>query len=333
MYLQGPLWRKNSQKIIGFLNGLPVSDWRSIRIVVAFSGGIDSLFLMLALRELQKKYKYILLPVHINHGVLPEDDLYGNLAQLAAVKAGLSCQVIKSETSFSGSNLEEEMRIERYRILQEFCRKNKANYLAVAHHADDQAETVFANIVRGCGIRGLAGMAGISGAILRPLLKISKNEIREMILKTDFPYYEDKLNYSRNHRRNQIRNSILPFIEKTLAVSPLEGLLALSENMTELNSFLEGEELKIERKIDLAGGGQGEYSFSRAKFLKLSVFWRRKIIGRLITSGLKKNPSRPNILKIDFWIESGQRPALKFRGLVWSRSKEGRITLFGSQHS
>lgn len=333
MYLQGPSWRKNSQKIIDFLNGLPITDWSSVRIVLAFSGGLDSLFLMLALQELQKKYRYTLLPIHINHGVLLEDGLYGDLARLVATKIGLDCQVIKSKVLFNGSNLEEKMRLERYRILKEFCRQKKADYVAVAHHADDQAETVFANVIRGCGVKGLAGMSGVNGAVIRPLLKISKNEIREMVLKTNFPYYEDKLNYSGNHRRNQIRNLVFPFVEKTLAVSPLDSLLALSENMTELNSFLEGEELKIEKNIELVGSAQSEYSFSRVDFLNLSVFWRRRIVNKLLISVLNKIPSRQNILKINLWIESGQRPTLKFKGLTWQRSKDRRISLCGSQHS
>lgn len=326
MYLQGALWRKNAQKIIGFLNAL-ASDWSGKKIVVAFSGGADSLFLLLALRELQKKYGYILLPVHIHHGILAEDDLYASLAELAADKVGLTCAVLRAKVDPGRGNLEERMRIERYRLLEEFRQRQQVDYIAVAHHAEDQAETVIANIFRGCGLDGLVGMAEVNASIFRPLLKVSKKEILAMILQTKYFYYEDKLNYVKDCRRNQIRNKLLPLIKKATAVSPTESLLALSENMSELRDFIKAEEVEIEKRIALSEEEKNVFSFSRMEFLKLPVFWRRKMVRKFFDLGIKKVPSRKDVLKIDAWIESGQQPRLKFKEICWERTKNKKVTL------
>ncbi len=327
MYLQGPQWRKNVQKIIDAISRLPVSDWRNRKLAVAFSGGMDSLFLLLALKELQKKYGYTLLPVYIDHGFLAEDSLYGDVARIVARKIGLNCRILKSEAIFSCNNLEEQMRIERYRQLKKFLQVQKAEYIVVAHHADDQAETILANLIRGCGIAGLAGMAEVNGVIFRPLLKISKGDIRSMILATRFPYYEDKLNYSKKGRRNQLRNTILPLFERTTGVSLAERLLTLGENMTDINDFFLEEENRIKQKICFTAIKNKAYEFSRIEFLKLPIFWRRATIKKLFFLFAKSIPSRKDILKIDSWIEAGRKPKLNFKKITWERTKDKKIIL------
>ncbi len=331
MYLQGNVWRKSAQKIIAFLNRLP--DLDSKKLVVAFSGGMDSLFLLLALVDLQRKYGYEILPVHINHRLLPEDNLYADLANLATLKLKIPCLIVESTLPVGKNNLEKKMRDERYRLLRKIKKDHSADYIVVAHHANDQTETIFANLIRGCGVNGLRGMRGINGDIIRPLLKISKDDIRQAVLATKFSYYEDRLNYDTQGRRNKIRRDLIPFIERRTGADLTEVFLTLGENMTDLASFIAEEKNKIRKSIGLTGDRNIGYSFSRIKFTGLTVFWRREIIRDIFSSISGRIPSQKDILKIDFWLEKGQLSELGFKNTLWKRSRDKKITVFGLSHS
>jgi len=212
MFFQSPGWRKVSQRIIKNLNKLP--DLADGRVVVALSGGQDSVFLLTALLELRKKYKYELFPAYIYHGLISENDLYQAMAVLCAQKLGLNCEIFRIKPCPRRVNLEDWMRNERYRLLESYRKKISANYIAVAHHEDDQAETVLAHVIRGCGIKGLAGMPFKRGKIIRPIIEVSKTDIITLSHDTKLPYYNDKLNYPLKYQRNKIRHRLLPYLKK-----------------------------------------------------------------------------------------------------------------------
>jgi len=237
MFFKGNIWRKASQRIIKLLNTLPAIY--KCRVIVAISGGQDSVFLLAALTELQRKYKYELLPVYIHHCLIPENDLYSKIAILNAKKLGKECEVF-SITARSGKiNLEEWMRNERYRLLEKYRQKTQANYIAVAHHQDDQAETVLAHILRGCGVKGLSAMPFRRDKIIRPIINIPKSDIEALILKTDLPYYNDKSNYPLFHQRNRIRRELLPYLKKNFNPQISSCLVKLADAAREATNKFE----------------------------------------------------------------------------------------------
>ncbi len=326
MYLQGAVWRKNSQKIIRFLNTLPPLKGKGL--VVAFSGGADSLFLLVVLKELQKKYHYDLYPVHINHLLLKEDPLYADLAVLAANKLGLDCTVVEANVKAQRGNLEELMRETRYQILEEERRKKQADFILTAHHAKDQAETVLGNMVRGCGLRGLQGIPAQNGFILRPLLEVKKEAIVEMLSQTRLPYYEDKLNYVSTGKRNKIRKNILPILEENLATSLEDNFLNLSKNIRDLNLFIEEEREKYLALIDFQKFLTEEtIVFSKNSFSKLNIFWKRELIRFFLNDLAGENFKRSDILKIEKWIKEGQRKELHFKKTLWQRKENKKIAM------
>jgi len=212
MLFSSEIWRGTSQKIIKHLNTLP--DIRESRIVVALSGGQDSVFLLAALTELRRKYRYELLPLHVNHKLIREDVLYMKLAILTAGKLGWGCALATIKPRPDGKNLEEWMREERYRLLEKYRKKTKAGYVAIAHHENDQAETVLAHIIRGCGPKGLSGMPFRRGKIIRPIIGVPKTDLDTLMRGTNLPYYNDKLNYSLDYQRNKIRHELLPYLKR-----------------------------------------------------------------------------------------------------------------------
>lgn len=233
MYFQGSIWRKVSQQIIRILNTLP--DARNCKIVVALSGGMDSVFMLAVLAQVKKKYRFELLPVYVNHGVQKEADLFGRIARSAAERMNLGCDILIVGKQPKSRNLENWMREERYRLLEAYRNKQKANYIAVAHHASDQAETVLAHLIRGAGMAGLRGMLPMRGKVVRPLLNCSKKDIKTLMQSSKLPYYEDKLNHSLNYQRNKIRHELIPYLEKEFNPRITERLAKLAENVQKEN--------------------------------------------------------------------------------------------------
>jgi tRNA(Ile)-lysidine synthase len=212
MFFSGNIWRKASQQIIKQLNTLP--DIQKSKVIVAFSGGQDSVFLLAALTELRKKYHYELYPVYIQHNLIPENNTYYKIALLSAGKIGWECVSFLIKPKPKRINSEDWMRSERYRLLEKHRKELGATYIAVAHHSDDQAETVLAHILRGCGIKGLSGMAFRWEKVIRPLLKLAKSDIEILMCDNNLPYYNDKTNYYLDYQRNKIRHELLPYLKK-----------------------------------------------------------------------------------------------------------------------
>lgn len=211
MWFQGKDWKKTRQNIINTLNTL---DIENSLLVVALSGGKDSLFLLTALASLEDKYSFELLPVHINHKIQKENKLFENIAKTQAKKLGKVCNVLEIEAIDKKKNLEEELRDKRYGLLEKFRKENKAKYIITAHHLDDQAETILAHIIRGSGIQGLKGMKARNNKVIRPILNTSRAEIEKLIHSTNLPYYEDRMNYSKDYQRGKIRNVLIPLLGK-----------------------------------------------------------------------------------------------------------------------
>jgi len=115
-------------------------------------------------------------------------------------------------------------------VLERHRRQKNAEYIAVAHHQSDQAETVLAHIIRGTGLRGLRGMLPVRNKIIRPLLHTSKKDIECLIHSTDLPYYNDRLNYPSAYQRNKIRHDLIPYLEKEFNPQITARLSKLAEN-------------------------------------------------------------------------------------------------------
>lgn len=235
MFFKGNIWRKVSQQIIKELNTLP--KIHSSNVVVAFSGGMDSVFLLTALTELRKKYKFNLYPLYIQHRLIPENETYCKIAVLCAKKLDWECKTVEIESPPRKANLEDWMRQERYRLLEEHRKQSKAAYIAAAHHEEDQAETVLSHIIRGCGLKGLSAMPFRRDNVIRPIIKVAKSDMENLIKSTDIPYYNDKLNYSLDYQRNKIRHSLLPYLRKNFNPQISTCLAKLADAAREVNKF------------------------------------------------------------------------------------------------
>lgn len=214
-------------------------------IVVGFSGGPDSLCLLHALASIADVYNLTLVPVHINHKLRPEADEEQIRAAKMCEKMGLDCNVFEVDCKAIAEELhistEEAGRYIRYEIFDDVCEDLQAEgvehdkiYVAVAHNADDQSETVLFRLLRGTGPTGLEGMpltrATEKGFLLiRPLLGVTRKEIEQYIEVNKLHPNIDQSNEGTDYTRNKIRNELIPYLEKNYNPKIRQALLRYAE--------------------------------------------------------------------------------------------------------
>lgn len=192
--------------------------YQNRRICVAFSGGMDSVCLLHALKEQAKTYALILSAVHIEHGIRGEESLRDmNFCRDLCKKWGIPLQIERFDVpklaGERGGSLEQNARAVRYQVFQMILDKGQADLVATAHHMDDVAETILFRLARGTGLSGMKAITEYGG-IVRPLLGVTRQEIATYVAKNGLPHVEDSTNADENYTRNYIRHSVLSAFEK-----------------------------------------------------------------------------------------------------------------------
>jgi tRNA(Ile)-lysidine synthase len=199
---------------------------RGQKILVAVSGGLDSMVLLHALEKLSARHKWKIAIAHFNHklrGRASDADEKLVRKTAAAMKLPITAESADVKLFAKKSKLSIEMaaRKLRHEFFVRAARERKIQTIALAHHADDQIELFFLRLLRGAGGEGLAGMKWESPsptdktiALVRPLLDFSKNELAEFARKNKIHFRDDLTNFSTDFLRNRIRNELLPLLRK-----------------------------------------------------------------------------------------------------------------------
>ena len=215
------------------------------RVLVGLSGGADSVALLLVLRELG----YKVYAIHCNFCLRGrESDRDERFVTKLCHKLRVPLRVIAFDTRSHARkqhiSLEMAARELRYRYFEEVRAEMMYSAIAVAHHKDDQAETLLLNIIRGTGIRGLAAMHPMNGHIIRPLLCVSRQEILNYLEERGQAYVSDSTNGERDAMRNRIRLDLMPLLKEHFNPNIVETLVRLSENVhTDLDAYKAGVNL------------------------------------------------------------------------------------------
>ncbi len=184
------------------------------RVVVALSGGPDSVALLAALVALSRELQVELFAAHLNHGLRGTESLRDEDHALAvASQLGVACVVDRLDISATCSNLEEKGRELRYGFLRRVARDIACHKIATGHTLDDQAETVLMRIVRGAGLDGLAGIPAVRAGIIRPLLGCERAQVVEFLAAQGLEACQDSSNLDRRFLRNRIRQDVLPMLD------------------------------------------------------------------------------------------------------------------------
>lgn len=189
------------------------------KVLVAFSGGGDSVFLLHMLNDIKDKYGFSLAAAHLNHSLREEADEEEFFSKNVAEELGIDffCKKtdIFSVSQKSGESCETAGRRVRYDFFESLKLEHGFNRIATAHHRDDNAETILMHFLRGSGANGLKGIEYLrSDGIIRPMLDVSKEEILECCREKGWNYVTDKSNFETVYTRNRVRIELIPQILK-----------------------------------------------------------------------------------------------------------------------
>ena len=189
------------------------------RVIVAVSGGPDSIALLKVLAMISEEYGLTLITAHLNHGLRKEADDEEQFVRRVSREMGITLESKKSDINSlkkgTGRSIEDISREVRYRFLNEAARKHDAHTIALGHNLNDQIETVLMNFLRGSGSEGLKGMLPARDSLyIRPLLGISRREILSFIEFHKIQYVTDASNTESLYLRNRIRHSLIPQLKK-----------------------------------------------------------------------------------------------------------------------
>lgn len=206
------------------------------RLLLAVSGGVDSMTLLDALVRLQDSLGVQLEVAHVHHGLrgrAADQDAAFVVAE--ARRRGLRAHVsrLNPERRRRGESVQSWARTARYGYLDAVASRVRASWIAVAHTLDDQAETVLLHILRGTGPRGLAGIPPVRQQIVRPLLGVSRAEVEAYAAARRLAFRVDASNASDAYLRNRIRHHLLPLLEEEYNPRIVQSLAALASLMRE----------------------------------------------------------------------------------------------------
>lgn len=264
------------------------------RIVVGFSGGPDSVFLVEMLLKLREKIDFDIVLVHINHLLRGEEaqrdeDFSINYGKSKGLKVFVRKINITSLGKEKGLSLEEAGREARYSFYKEVLEKSNSNKIALAHNKDDQIETFMFRLTRGTGLSGLEGIATKRDRYIRPISEIYKSEIVNYLDENNISYCIDSTNLENEFTRNSIRIDLIPFIEKRYNPKFKDKIFSLIEEIRDINIF-------IEKEIE-------QFSYDETINIESILKFPKSIRGKILSKYLYKYGLEVNRKKISL-IES-----------------------------
>ena len=230
---------KNVNKI---LNSLVSSG---DKILVGVSGGADSLALLYSLRAFSKTKKISLAVAHINHMARGFDsnsdaEFVTQISEKMELPFFLKEIDVNRECLKLKRSFQETARIIRYQFFNKILSEKSYTKIALGHTADDQVETILLNFIRGSGLKGLTGIPQTRGNIIRPFLKIYRNEIESYLNANNFSFRNDLSNNDSKYFRNKIRNELVPYLE---IYNP-----SIKKNLNEMSGILEQDEFLLSQR-------------------------------------------------------------------------------------
>lgn len=213
-------------------------------IIVAVSGGPDSMALLNALLSLKEKIKFNIVVAHVNHMIRAIADEETEYVKAFCDKYEIDCYIKKidviKKSELEKISTEEAGRNARYEFFDEVFKITNANKIAIAHNANDNAETVIMNIIRGTGVSGLKGIEPVrDNKYIRPLIEIQRSEIEEYCDEQNLNPKYDESNNENIYTRNKIRNLLIPYLKKEFNPSIIEAVNRLSDLASQENAYIE----------------------------------------------------------------------------------------------
>ncbi len=218
-------------------------------VVIGVSGGADSMCLLNIMEEIAKLMALKLAVVHIHHGIRKETaDRDAAFVEKYCTEHNIYCLIKRVDVPILskqwGMSEEETGRRVRYNAFKEVLNEISTDgqgKIAVAHNADDSAETVLLNLFRGSGIKGMAGILPVRENIIRPVLCLTRKEIEEYNETTGIEYVQDETNFVAEYTRNKLRLHILPAIKEAINPKVSEHINMAAQSLAQIDDYMESQ--------------------------------------------------------------------------------------------
>ncbi len=212
-------------------------------LLVAVSGGVDSVVLLDLLRRVQSEWKLRLKIIHLNHGIrgteADQDEAFvRKLTQTLQMEAIFEKRDVPAYQDEHQLGLEEAAREVRYQFYEWALTQTGFKKVALGHQKNDQAETILADFLRGAGMKGLSGIPVKRGPFIRPLLWASREEILRYANEKGLEFRQDSTNADVGYRRNRIRHELLPYLEEHFNTEIVEHASRMGTVFSEIESYL-----------------------------------------------------------------------------------------------
>ncbi len=254
-------------------------------VLVGVSGGPDSMALAHLLRTLAPRWDLRLGVAHLDHGLRPEAaEQEATLVESLARSLEMVCHQAKLTALPASGSLEERLRLRRYAFFQEIAAAHGYNKIALGHHADDNAEAVLMHLLRGSGIRGLAGIPPVRApGIVRPLIAARRAEILAYLERHAIAYALDPSNADLGFERNRVRHELLPLLSATFNPNLTQVLNRTAMLCREEEGWLEAH-LKPSM-VQAIGAADAEHLDLRVPVL---ASWPRPMQRRILRMALRQ---------------------------------------------
>lgn len=280
------------------------------RIVAGFSGGADSVCLLLVLEELRKQWDFSYCAVHVEHGIRGEESLAdAAFAEKFCKDRGIPFFVYHvdapGQAQREGLSLEEAARKLRYECFEQARCAWNGNKIAVAHHADDNAETVLFHLARGTGLRGLGGIPSKRDGIIRPLLCVTRREVEEYLEDKEINYCNDSTNVDVKYARNRIRWNVIPQMEQ-LNARAVEHMSELSDQLREIYDYVASVAWEKGQPA-LKAAGLGQWSLDKEWILSMEPVLQKEFLYQVLVkaAGSQKDVSTIHVESLRQLFEMG----------------------------
>lgn len=255
------------------------------RVLVALSGGADSVALLHLLHALAPTFPLTVLAAHLDHGMRLESSADADFVRSLCARLGVVLVEGRVDVPALAEErrrgLEETARDARRQFLRQAAAQHGCAAIALGHHRDDQAETVLFRLLRGSALSGLAAMRPRSAPFIRPLLFFSRRQIREFLAGRRLPFVEDASNRDLTFTRNRIRHQLLPLL-RDFNPRIEEHLTRFSSRLALEENYWEFEERRL--LVELCRFGESEVWLERGALLALHPAVRLRLLRRTLLS-------------------------------------------------
>ncbi len=292
--------RRTEEKVFSYIREHNLIR-RQDRILAGVSGGADSVCLLFLLLEYKKREPMELAVCHVNHGYRPDAAQDARYVETLCAREGIPFYLTEGNMEEIACrekcSMEDAGRRLRYRAFRQTAEEFGADRIAVAHNADDRAETMLFHLFRGSGLKGLLGIAPRRQEIIRPILCLERREVEEYLAGRGIGFCMDSTNREDSYTRNRIRHHILPYVETHIAAGAVAHMCRTADMLAEMEDYLAGQVARA-RETCVTNSPEGErltWQIQVAGFMGLHIVLQKRLLLDLLQ---EMSPTGKDILAV-----------------------------------